>query len=403
MKKVYHFLSKNSFIFSFYFLFSLVFSSECSSFLIGDIDNDNKIGLSEAVYALQVSAGLNQASDSTILNVPSNFSTIQEAISAAKQGDTIKVSAGIYDETITISSKKNIKLQGADRDTTTIKGNSTDSTLNIINSNGVEIVGFLIRDGIDGIRTIFSSVVCRDNRLEYNNDIGLNALYNSFVLMENTLAKNNSGHGSSIFNGSSAVITNCEFSLNGGNGLKLDLNSNATIENNTFSKNNDDGIYLQEGASIEYSGNNINSNIQNGLHVVRNSTAHSEGGNTFTNNAVGIEIFHGSNLTIQYNDDSVRDVISSNLGPGIRVELNSELFFESGDIIGNNGHGLVLIADSSAKLGSNTTIKENNGYGINCSDQAGDSKYYGTVGNFGSVGTPDTRNTLGETNCTTYW
>ncbi len=53
------------------------------------------------------------------IDVPDDYSTIQDAIDAAGPGDTIYVAAGIYQEQITID--KSVDLIGAGESTTTIQ------------------------------------------------------------------------------------------------------------------------------------------------------------------------------------------------------------------------------------------------------------------------------------------
>ena len=61
------------------------------------------------------------------INVPDDYATIQEAVDAAQDFDTIIVAAGTYVEAVTID--KLLTLQGEDRETTIIKGIPTDPHL----------------------------------------------------------------------------------------------------------------------------------------------------------------------------------------------------------------------------------------------------------------------------------
>lgn len=54
--------------------------------------------------------------------VPDNYPTIQEAVNAAGDGDTIRVRANDYPENVVIEGKYNISIIGDDASTTKIKG-----------------------------------------------------------------------------------------------------------------------------------------------------------------------------------------------------------------------------------------------------------------------------------------
>ncbi|MBD02501.1 MAG: hypothetical protein CMG45_05630, partial [Candidatus Marinimicrobia bacterium] len=75
------------------------------------------------------------------LKVPSQYSTIQAAIDAASEGDTVFVAAGSYNENITTNSKNNLYLLGEDPRTTIIIGN-----FDIIGHH-ITIDGFTLRGG----------------------------------------------------------------------------------------------------------------------------------------------------------------------------------------------------------------------------------------------------------------
>lgn len=69
------------------------------------------------------------------IKVPSDYSTIQAAINAAINGDTISVSAGTYNENIIID--KSIKLIGESVGNTIIDGKGKDNAINITQGTGV--------------------------------------------------------------------------------------------------------------------------------------------------------------------------------------------------------------------------------------------------------------------------
>ena len=68
------------------------------------------------------------------IKVPTDYTTIQAAILAAKDGDTIQVAQGVYAENITITSSKQISIQGGWSDD--FASRSSDSSLTVIDGGG---------------------------------------------------------------------------------------------------------------------------------------------------------------------------------------------------------------------------------------------------------------------------
>jgi len=95
------------------------------------------------------------------------FATIQTAIDSASDGDTVLVAAGTYNESINFSGK-NLKLAGADRETTIIDGNQSGSVVTFRNGEDSTAVlsGFLIQNGVGvyggGIVIMGSNPTLRD-------------------------------------------------------------------------------------------------------------------------------------------------------------------------------------------------------------------------------------------------
>lgn len=119
--------------------------------------------------------------DSTTIVVPYDYSTIQEAINNANEGDTIFVRSGIYYEHIIVD--KAVSLIGENQSTTIVDGDTTVGNGFYITANNVSITGFTIqnnglgepKDTGNGIY-IYGMItnISISNNIILNNTVGVN-------------------------------------------------------------------------------------------------------------------------------------------------------------------------------------------------------------------------------------
>ena len=270
------------------------------------------------------------------------YSTIQSAINAAVSGDTIRVVQGTYTENLSISSKSNISLQGgyedstfAVRDTsayaTIIDGQGTANTIKILNSEGIAIDGFTIKNGKvssgdDGGGVHVESDESKTNVTLSNNNIsGNSADYGGGV---SAIAYNS---GSTILN-----LNNNDISMNrayySGGGLAVNTEISSSIEinlsGNTISDNQADsyggGIYINPYGSTTFVSNN---------DVIQKNKADDGGG--------GLAAYGGTgNLSITISNSNIDDNSGSS-GGGIYIQpydkLSLSASIKNSSITGNSG------------------------------------------------------------------
>jgi parallel beta-helix repeat protein len=202
-------------------------------------------------------------------NGPGNYTTIQDAIHASVNGDTVFVFHGAYNEKIMVN--KSISLLGENKDTTVINGSGyTDAVY--INETGITISGFTIQDeGASWIwrRGIFIS--SSSNNIEIHNNIitknyiGID-IYDTatdILIYDNVIKNNNNGMYCS---GDEYAFIEIYHNIFSDNEVGINGEHNFSIYENVIS-NNSVGIANSAGFLNFIHDNNIRDN-KVGLQIV---------------------------------------------------------------------------------------------------------------------------------------
>jgi len=135
------------------------------------------------VFLLSISATmqLNVKASPAIIKVPEDYPTIQEAINQASPGDTIQVSSGTYQENLFIN--KTLTLIGEDKNNTILEGSGYGSAVIQANLTTVNISGFTIKGGSNGIwlEKCSGSVITGNNITATDRSIWLHYSHNNTV------------------------------------------------------------------------------------------------------------------------------------------------------------------------------------------------------------------------------
>ncbi|MBW9222725.1 right-handed parallel beta-helix repeat-containing protein [Methanothermococcus sp. SCGC AD-155-C09] len=198
--------------------------------------------------------------------VPDNYSTIQGAIDAAKDGDVIIVRNETYYENLVINKSITLRSENGPGNCI-IDGNNSGNVIEI-NADGVIIEGFRIRNSgrswpYAGIKVNSDSNNITNNNIS-NNECGI-YVYNS---SNNGIIDNN------ILNNSLSV--------------KLRSSSNNSIIGNNISNNRYDGIYVYNSINNCIVDNSITSNNEYGIYVYNSSNNSIVDNSITSNNRYGI-------------------------------------------------------------------------------------------------------------------
>jgi parallel beta-helix repeat protein len=265
------------------------------------------------------------AATATTRNV-SQGQSIQAAINASSNGDTINVSPGTYGENLNINGKY-----------ISIIGNPSDPSGTVLKSVSADVAVIFISNvpWMSDLKTVISGLT-----------------------IANGHAPSGQGGGITVFNGASPEISNNVITGNTahayGGGIAVYANSSPVIRNNTISNNaatsGGGGIFVYNGSSPVIFGNTITGNRTFGAVI---SGGGSSGGGVYLENTTDPNA-HSNPVVLnnQINNNSAEFA-----GGGIMVRMGANVIIE-GNHVGSNsaayGGGIHLeSAGSIAKLASN--------------------------------------------------
>ncbi|MCU0850364.1 MAG: right-handed parallel beta-helix repeat-containing protein [Candidatus Thermoplasmatota archaeon] len=272
---------------------------------------------------------------------PGNYTTIQDAIDNASEGDTVFVYSGVYEEHILIT--KSIQLIGIQNSTTIIDGVEW-GTVVTINAKDTILKGFTIQNAKSDIQAAgikisnTENVSITENIIQNNPAIGIflqGPDTKKITIIQNTIRNNSFG----------IYIFNCPQSL---------------IQANTIN-NNQEGVYIVGSIASAIDSNTI-SNRGLGIHI-ENSYNVLINRNWAVNNANGVYAFNSSDVVFSNN------TIGWNRWYGLWTKDCSENTINQNEILGNVDVGLFLESSYDTTVSNNIVWDNDNG--IYLKDSAG--------------------------------
>ncbi|HDR88128.1 MAG TPA: hypothetical protein ENN63_00680 [Bacteroidetes bacterium] len=289
----------------------------------------------------------NGSDEKTSFVVPGDFISIQAAIDASADGDTIFVQPGIYEENIDFKGK-NVMVCSFDPGdpeviaTTIIDGRhqGTVVTMNSGETESAVLTGFTIRNGDAGT----------------SNGGGIFISNTSNPVIENNMIVNNTAQY--------------------GGGICIRDQSNPVIKNNVFAGNSADGgrgaaVYAIDKSSVTIDNNIFKDHLgaDGVIHIGSTSTDESSAvisNNTIENNTTefgtgGIKVTAVSAAEITFNTITGNTGSGDNSAAGITISKNSFAVITDNVITDNTAiqNGAIVVYDESEAVITGNTISGN--------------------------------------------
>ena len=324
----------------------------------GGIENENFINESNAGKTLYVGG-----------NGPGNYTSIQAAINAAEDGDTIFVYSGTYYENVVV--KKSVTIVGENKNTTIIDGRRKNDVI-FLNASEATISNFTIQNGTTGWTSGGIHIRGRGNKIseniiKNNNDGVLVESIDSFHNeIEKNIIFNNKEEGVDLFNADKNIVRENIVFDNRGDGIDVSDASGNIIEKNIL----DDTIYLgrayentvknnsftEGGIKIWWSSDNkILDNTINGKPII------------FLKNKKNMEIREGAQIILEGCEGiKIKNLHISNTYAAIHLSNCKRCIIEK-NILENNVMG-IEIYNSQGIFMINNKISDSKLIGIFISD-----------------------------------
>jgi nitrous oxidase accessory protein len=269
-----------------------------------------------------------------------DYISIQKAIDAASNGDTILVYPGTYTENINISKSLEVRSTSSPEDTI-IEACKPDHSAITVTANSVTINGFTVCGANSFDLTDTKSFLPAPSGLD------LSGCHNSKIICNRFLENY---YGIWFYDASNNTITNNTVNSNS-ESISFSASTDNTIANNTVSSNKN-GISLGDSADNTIANNNVNSNNYSGIILTNCST------NIIENNTVTQNPYTGIGLG-KSNENILRNNSANSGGQGIALTESNSNKLENNAVHSNEGPGFLVGMNSSNNIFTNNVADKN--------------------------------------------
>jgi hypothetical protein len=293
---------------------------------------------------------LGSATAATVIHVPGDQPTIQAAINAASNGDTVLVSPGTYTENINFNGKAITVTSTGGPKVTIIDANKLGPAATFISGETTTSVlkGFTLTNGVGagppyytnggGVAIAYSSPTITQNTIVNNvdgNGGGIGSSFGSPTITQNVMRNNTASMGAGVFIGGATVAkfppivsnntieANTTYDYYFGGGLTLWAAGIVIVQNNKITNNQapngqGGGVFIANEADAQFIQNLITGNSAGAGGGVYLSVPVSSVGLLFVNNTIaGNDSADGSGVWaggFDSNDQFLNNLIIGNPG-----------------------------------------------------------------------------------------
>jgi parallel beta-helix repeat protein len=278
---------------------------------------------------------------------PGNYSSIQEAVDHATEGDSIYVFAGEYVENVII--EKSLFLFGEEKNATIINGGFHGSVVTL-KADGCQVEGFTVKHSGEGWQYAgvmieeCHEVVIKENRISDNKGHGV------FVkgpdadhhrVFSNVITDN--VYGLYVFDSAHSVIADNHI-VGNVHGAYLVLSEDITVEQNVFT-NEWSGLHVERSHENTIQGNLFEHNAD-GVYLSGSTY------NTICNNTVDSNYWFGLWLSESSHNSLVFNSVHNNDDIGIYLDTSDKNEVYANDIV-DNDDGLYVEYSTQNTFSSN--------------------------------------------------
>ncbi|KAF1083539.1 MAG: hypothetical protein GQF41_0317 [Candidatus Rifleibacterium amylolyticum] len=262
-------------------------------------------------------AAAEKAASELTVGAQGNYKTIADAMRAAKDGATIKILPGSYNEAIVISG--NINIEGASPSgcvinssrgpTLTISGSGRISGLTFTNNSGSTAPTLLINGGS---AEITGCIISNSTPASSPDWVAAIEVRSGTPTIRSNTINSSKAMGITVAGGSPAIVGN-RISGCAIYGIWFSGVTRARASDNTVTQCGKSGIGIKDRAAPEFTRNNIFANQENGMFIYQGGGGNIDGNTIKDNGMAGIEVWDAQPAAISNN------VITGNRKNGITV------------------------------------------------------------------------------------